>query len=259
MSAGEVLAGARYPLPNNLEVFALAGPGIGHMPGNPSFRAFAGISLRPFPTERAKEEPQAVAQAPAPAPVCPPAPAPECPPAPVCPPAPPPDADHDGIPDAEDACPNQPGDAAHHGCPPPPEPPPAPAPPPPAEDKSPKLAELKAGRIEIKDQVHFATGKSDILAESFPLLEQVSKILKEHPELIRLEIGGHTDNRGAHDYNVQLSQDRAEAVRRFLIERGVEASRLQAKGYGPDQPIDTNDTAAGRQKNRRTEFKSVSE
>lgn len=255
LSAGEVLAGARYPLPHNLEVFALAGPGIGQMPGNPSFRAFAGIAMRPFPTERAKEEPQAVTQDPAPAPVCAPAPALECPPAPVCPPAPPPDADHDGIPDAEDACPNQPGDATHHGCPLPPEPPPAP----PVEDKSPKLAELKAGRIEIKDQIHFATAKSKILADSFPLLEQVAKILTEHPELARLRISGHTDNRGGHDYNVQLSQDRAESVRRFLIERGVESGRLEAKGYGPDQPIDTNATAAGRQKNRRTEFTSISE
>jgi hypothetical protein len=71
---------------------------------------------------------------------------------------------------------------------------------------------------------------SEILADSFPLLEQVVKIL----------VG-------------------AESVRRFLIERGVEPSRLEAKGYGPDQPIDTNSTAAGRQKNRRTEFISISE
>jgi outer membrane protein OmpA-like peptidoglycan-associated protein len=87
----------------------------------------------------------------------------------------------------------------------------------------------------------------------------VARILKEHPVLVRLEIAGHTDSRGAHDYNVQLSQDRAEAVRRYLVEKGVEPSRLVAKGYGPDQPIDTNDTVAGRQKNRRTEFHSVSE
>ena len=256
LNAGELLAGARYPLPHNLEVFALAGPGIGQMPGSPVFRVFAGIALSPFPTKREKEVSQAE-QVPAPAPVCPPAPALVCPPAPLCPPAPPPDADHDGIPDAEDACPNQAGEAAHRGCPPPPAPPPAP--PPPVEDKGPKLAELKGNRIEIKDQVHFATAKSEILAHSFPLLEQVVKILQEHPELKRLQIGGHTDSRGGHAYNVKLSQDRAEAVRRFLIERGVEPGRLEAKGYGPDQPIDTNATAAGRQKNRRTEFISISE
>jgi outer membrane protein OmpA-like peptidoglycan-associated protein len=125
------------------------------------------------------------------------------------------------------------------------------------EPPAPQLAELKAGRIEIKDQVHFATAKSEILADSFPLLEQVARILKEHPELTRLRISGHTDNRGAHDYNVQLSQDRAEAVRRFLIQRGVEPGRLEAKGYGPDQPIDTNATSEGRQRNRRTEFISI--
>jgi outer membrane protein OmpA-like peptidoglycan-associated protein len=255
-SAGEVLAGARYPLPRNLEVFALAGPGIGQMPGNPSFRAFAGLAFRPFPTKAVKEEPVSP-QEPEPAPVC--APAPVCPPVPP----PPPDTDRDGIPDAYDACPSQAGEAAHRGCPPPP-PPPAPVvqpspPPAPVEDKGPKLAELKAGRIEIKDQVRFATGKSEILAESFPLLEEVVRILKAHPELTRLRIGGHTDNRGSRDYNIKLSQDRAEAVRRFLIERGVEPGRLEAKGYGPDQPIATNDTAAGRQLNRRTEFISVEE
>ena len=82
----------------------------------------------------------------------------------------------------------------------------------------------------------------------------MAKVLDEHPELVRLRISGHTDDRGPHGYNVQLSQERAESVRRFLIERGVEPSRLEAKGYGPDQPIDTNTTAEGRQKNRRTEF-----
>jgi OOP family OmpA-OmpF porin len=254
MSAGELLAGARYPMTRSLEVYALAGPGFGEMPGSPSFRAFAGVALRPFPA-REKEQPQelvaAVTPAPAPAPVCPEPPPP--------PPAPPQikDSDGDGIADSIDACPDQAGELAHRGCPPPPAPPPAPAPP--APPPAPKLAELKGSRIEIKDQVRFATSKSEILADSFPLLEEVAKILKEHPELLKLEISGHTDNRGARDYNIQLSQDRAAAVRRFLIERGVEAGRLEAKGYGPDQPIDTNDTAAGRQKNRRTEFHSVSE
>ncbi|HEX8820924.1 MAG TPA: OmpA family protein [Archangium sp.] len=255
MSAGEVMVGARYPLPRNLEVFALAGPGIGKMPGNPSFRAFAGLSLRPFPKERVKEQPKPLlASEPAAAPICPPAPpAPQCPPPP---PPPPPDSDHDGIPDAADACPEQAGDAAQRGCPPPP-PPPAPTPPP--EDKTPKLAELKGNRIEIRDQVRFTTSKSQILAESFPLLDEVAQILKEHPELARLEISGHTDSRGARDYNIKLSQDRAEAVRLYLIQKGVEPSRLVAKGYGPDQPIASNDDAEGRQKNRRTEFHSVSE
>ena len=85
----------------------------------------------------------------------------------------------------------------------------------------------------------------------------MAKILKEHPELVRLRIGGHTDNRGAREYNIKLSQARAEAVRRYLVERGVEPGRLEAKGYGPDQPIASNDDAEGRQKNRRTEFISV--
>jgi outer membrane protein OmpA-like peptidoglycan-associated protein len=190
---------------------------------------------------------------PAPAAICP-----ACAPVVQAPP-PPADADKDGLPDSADVCPNQPMEASQRGCPPPPPPAPAPVVQPPPEDKGPKLAELKAGRIEIKDQVRFATSKSEILAESFPLLEDVAKILKAHPELTKLRIGGHTDNRGAHDYNVKLSQDRAEAVRRFLVDRGVEPGRLEAKGYGPDVPIATNDTAAGRQLNRRTEFESVNE
>ena len=94
-------------------MFALAGPGIGQMPGNPSFRVFAGLSYRPFPQERAKAA--ASARAATPEMVCPPAPQ-----APVCPPPPPPplDSDKDNIPDNLDACPNQPGDIAHNGCPP---------------------------------------------------------------------------------------------------------------------------------------------
>lgn len=263
MSALEVLAGARYPLNKNLEVYALAGPGIGQMPGNPVFRAFAGVAFRPFPQARLKEEPRASVKeepkaAPEPAPACVPPPAPE--PAPCVAPPPPPDADQDGIPDAEDACPNERGVSAQRGCPlPPPQPAVQPTPPPAPVEEKPKLAQLKNGRIEIRDQVRFATSKSEILSDSFPLLEEVASILKAHPELIRLRITGHTDNRGARDYNIKLSQDRAEAVRRFLIERGIEAARLEAKGYGPDQPIASNADAEGRQKNRRTEFHSVSE
>jgi outer membrane protein OmpA-like peptidoglycan-associated protein len=243
-NAGELLAGARYTLSDDLEMFALAGPGLGQMPGNPVFRAFMGVALRPFRAGRVKAELQA-AQAAAPVP--------------EWPPAPPPDADQDGLPDEEDACLDLAGDVAHLGCPPPPAPAPVPAPPAPVEDESPKLAELKAGRIDIREQIHFVSGRSEILASSFPVLEQVVKILQEHPELTRLRIGGHTDSRGAYDYNVKLSQDRAEAVRRFLVERGVDPGRLEAMGYGPDQPIDTNETEAGRQNNRRTEFISIND
>ncbi|WNG26068.1 OmpA family protein [Cystobacter fuscus] len=251
MSAGEVLVGARYPLPLNLEVFALAGPGIGKMPGNPAFRAFAGLAFRPFPSKpREEPKPQEPMVCPA-CPVCPaPTPAPEptpCPAPPPPPPAPPAPADYDkdGIPDEDDACPLKPGVAAHEGCPPP-------------EPPKPPYAEYEEARISIKDQVRFATGKSDILPESFPLLDEVAKILKEHPELVRLRIGGHTDNRGTREFNIKLSQDRAEAVRRYLVERGVAPTRLEAKGFGPDQPIASNDTAEGRQRNRRTEFISNS-
>jgi len=242
-SAVEVLAGARYPLPHNLEVFALAGPGFGQMPGNPVFRAFAGVSYRPFNTTRFQDERKV---SPQPAPVAAVAPMAPCP-------APEPVVVAEAPPPVKEPEPPAPEPTP----PPAPVAPPVEAPPPaPVENK---LAVLEKGRIRIRDQVRFATSKSEILAESFPLLEEVAGILKAHPELTRLRIAGHTDNRGARDYNIKLSQDRAEAVRRFLIERGVEASRLEAKGYGPDRPIASNDDAAGRQQNRRTEFESVDE
>jgi len=240
-SAFEVLAGARYPLPHNLEVFALAGPGFGQMPGNPVFRAFAGVSYRPFNSTRLQDE-RKVSQEPAPvaaaAPMTPcPAPEPVVvaeAPAPVKEPEPP----------------------APEPAPAPVAPPVEATPPAPAENK---LAVLEKGRIRIRDQVRFATSKSEILAESFPLLEEVASILKAHPELVRLRISGHTDNRGQRAFNLKLSEDRAQAVRRFLIERGVEPGRLEAKGYGPDQPIASNADEAGRQQNRRVEFLSVDE
>jgi outer membrane protein OmpA-like peptidoglycan-associated protein len=80
-------------------------------------------------------------------------------------------------------------------------------------------------------------------------------VLKEHPEIVKLEVQGHTDNRGGVKYNEKLSQDRANAVMKAMVKRGVEAERMTAKGYGPHQPADTNDTDEGRQKNRRVQFK----
>ena len=265
-SAGEIMAGPALPAAQQPRGVRSGRPGHRPDAGQPVVPRLRGPVLPPVPAGAGQGAASARAHAEL---VCPPAPqAPVCPP----PPPPPPDADKDNIPDPLDACPNQPGDIAHNGCPPPP----------PDEDKDtvpdsedacpdqagdvslkgcPPDADvvLSGSRIRIKDQVQFATAKSEILPGSFPLLDKVASILLKHPELKRLEIGGHTDSRGGRDYNIQLSQDRAEAVRRYLIDKGVEPGRLTAKGYGPDKPIDTNATAEGRQKNRRTEFQSVSE
>ena len=90
--------------------------------------------------------------------------------------------------------------------------------------------------------------------ESDALLDSVAQVLKEHPEILKIEVQGHTDNKGSKNVNTKLSQDRATAVQKALEKRGVESGRLVSKGYGPDKPIDDNATDAGRAKNRRVQF-----
>ena len=102
--------------------------------------------------------------------------------------------------------------------------------------------------------MNFATARSVILPKSFPLLEQVSQILKDHPEVERVSIEGHTDGRGARAMNLKLSEARAESVRQWLIKKGIDAARITSKGFGPDKPISSNDTDAGREQNRHVEF-----
>jgi outer membrane protein OmpA-like peptidoglycan-associated protein len=96
--------------------------------------------------------------------------------------------------------------------------------------------------------------KAVIQLLSFELLHQIAAAIVENPDITRLRIEGHTDSDGPDAYNLRLSQARAEAVRAFLIEAGVEAGRLDAVGYGEQMPIDTNKTWEGRQANRRVEF-----
>jgi OmpA-OmpF porin, OOP family len=110
--------------------------------------------------------------------------------------------------------------------------------------------------IVILDQVQFKTGSAEILAASDDLLTQVASVLAEHPEILKVEVQGHTDNRGGKAMNQKLSQKRSAAVLTWLVKRGkVDASRLTSRGYGMEQPIADNDTDEGRQKNRRVQFK----
>jgi OOP family OmpA-OmpF porin len=175
------------------------------------------------------------------------------------------DNDKDGLPDKEDKCPNEAGPTENEGCPDkdrdgdtvvdrldkcPDEPGP------PENQGCPKkltLVEVKEDKIEIKEKIFFATAKAKILPRSFPLLNQVVEALRTHGK-IRVRIEGHTDVRGGHEYNMRLSDARAASVRQYLLEHGIDASRLESKGYGPDQPIANNRTAAGREQNRRVEF-----
>ncbi|MCK5795518.1 MAG: OmpA family protein [Anaerolineales bacterium] len=104
--------------------------------------------------------------------------------------------------------------------------------------------------------VFFAVNKSDIRSEAHPLLNEAVKILKENPG-IRVEIQGHTDSTGAEAYNQMLSEKRAGAIKAYLVKEGIDADRLDGKGYGESDPIASNDTAEGRQKNRRVRFKRL--
>jgi outer membrane protein OmpA-like peptidoglycan-associated protein len=120
--------------------------------------------------------------------------------------------------------------------------------------KEKQLVIITREKLVIKDKVYFDTGKSKIQPRSFPLLNQIARILIEHPDVKRVVVEGHTDSRGSAAANRTLSQARAEAVKTYLVQHGVEAARLDAKGYGPDRPVADNGTAAGREQNRRVEF-----
>jgi len=149
-----------------------------------------------------------------------------------------PDADGDGIPDADDACPDQPGPRENHGCP----------------RTIRQRVVVSASRIEILDKVLFASGRRHIDPRSYPLLDQVAAVLNSHPDLLVVQVEGHTDSLGSPSRNLLLSQARAEAVAAYLESRGVDSRRLKAKGFGQSAPIDDNATAKGRAANRRVAF-----
>jgi outer membrane protein OmpA-like peptidoglycan-associated protein len=98
--------------------------------------------------------------------------------------------------------------------------------------------------------VNFVTDSAELTPQSRGILDRVAASLKDWPD-VRVEVGGHTDSIADDQYNLDLSQRRAESVRSYLVGRGIAASRLEAKGYGESEPIADNDTAAGRAKNRR--------
>ena len=145
-----------------------------------------------------------------------------------------PDTDGDGVNDELDKCPTLAGTAANNGCP---------------EIK----AEVKK-RIEVAaKKIYFATGSAKLLTKSNKSLDEVANILKADQNL-KLDINGFTDNTGKADKNKTLSENRANAVTTYLTTKGVDAGRLMAAGYGQEQPVADNKTAAGRAKNRRVEM-----
>jgi OmpA-OmpF porin, OOP family len=149
----------------------------------------------------------------------------------------PPDRDADGITDAEDACPDLAGprdsDPKKNGCPP---------------------AFLQGTQIKIRDPFKFRFNSVELDPAGDPILEAVLAFLKEHPELKKIRIEGHTDNVGGVAFNQRLSEGRAASVRAWLVGHGIDAIRLTSRGFGQMQPVDTNATDEGRRNNRRVEF-----
>jgi OOP family OmpA-OmpF porin len=144
--------------------------------------------------------------------------------------------------------------------PPPAAPPPPPPPPPPAEAPRPTKVTIDLRGVEFKfDHPRVGEKLEPSLkaptAESVAILDQAIDTLKRNPD-VRVEVDGHTDSIGSDAYNQKLSERRAKGVYDYLVAHGIDASRLDGpKGFGKTQPIDTNDTAEGRQRNRRTELK----
>ena len=99
----------------------------------------------------------------------------------------------------------------------------------------------------------FASGSAILSESSVGTLDEVADTLRRYPEM-RVQIQGHTDSQGNRDFNIQLSQQRADAVRMYLLNKGISSSRLSARGFGPDEPVASNETAAGRAQNRRVEL-----
>ena len=149
-----------------------------------------------------------------------------------------PDTDGDGVLDKDDQCPNEAGTAANNGCP-----------------------EIVVPTVEVQNQlteyartINFNTGKSSFKSGTEETLQAIAAILKEYPKA-NFTIEGHTDSTGGKALNQRLSEARANAVMDYLVNNGISAARLSAKGYGPDMPIDSNRTRSGRAANRRVEVK----
>ncbi len=120
-----------------------------------------------------------------------------------------------------------------------------------------ELKSVEVGAKVVLENIFFEFGKSTLKPESYPALDQVKKLLESNPSL-RIEISGHTDNVGSLRTNMKISTERAEAVADYLIEQGIDKTRIEYKGYAFNQPIAPNNTEDGRAKNRRVEFKILS-
>ena len=156
------------------------------------------------------------------------------------------DNDKDGFLDNVDRCPLKPETVNqfedHDGCPD------EPVAPPPEEGEV----------IGLSEKIFFKHNESIILKRSYPILAQVAALLKRYPKITLVRIEGHTDDTGGRDFNLNLSQQRAEAVKLHLVGLGIEMQRMRAVGYGDERPIASNDTEEGKALNRRVDFRILS-
>jgi outer membrane protein OmpA-like peptidoglycan-associated protein len=113
---------------------------------------------------------------------------------------------------------------------------------------------VAGAELKLKKQVHFQTDSAEILPDSMAILEEIADVLKARPDITSIEVQGHTDNQGEAAHNLELSQNRAQAVVGMLIKLGVDAGRLQAQGYGDKKPLMPNVSEANRARNRRVQL-----
>ncbi|MGE5786316.1 MAG: OmpA family protein [Myxococcales bacterium] len=232
----ELFAYVRHALNEEWEIFG--GPGFGVVPGYgvPLFRVFAGVRFTPTNHDRDHDGVSDDEDA--------------------CPdqaedrdadrdsdgcPEEDPDADRDGVPDSDDLCPSAKetinGIDDDDGCP----------------DVGDPRVIYEDGKFTVLEAIHFETGQATIKKDSHGLLDQVAQMIKANPDL-KVRVEGHTDDTGPRELNQRLSEQRAAAVRRYLVEQGVAPQRLRSQGFGPDKPILNETTPEARAKNRRVEF-----
>jgi OmpA-OmpF porin, OOP family len=145
-----------------------------------------------------------------------------------------PDTDGDGVNDEDDKCIDRTGPASNQGCP--------------------EIAQAVIDKINYAAKnVFFATGSAKLLPKSFKALDEAAKLLKSD-ETLMVDIDGHTDSQGNEEKNQTLSENRAKAVKDYLVSKGIAEDRLKSAGYGSTKPVGDNKTAAGRASNRRTEL-----
>lgn len=152
------------------------------------------------------------------------------------------DPDNDGVKYPADACPTDAGPASSD----------------PKQNGCPKLARLSGDEIVISTQVQFISGgktkRETVDPVSDDLMKEIKDVINKHPEIVKIEVQGHTDDMGTEAFNLQLSQERADAVKKWLVDAGVPGDKLVAKGYGWEKPLGDNRVKTGRQKNRRVQF-----